>query len=92
MILSTSEIKGRGSGKRGKQLMEISVPQAKRILKNTGAKRVSVDAIDEFREVVEEIMNLISTHAYKYLKFEDKTVLLTKHINMAIEDIIKKQE
>ena len=91
MILTTKEVKvKKKAGDRGKQLKVISVPQAKQILKSTGVKRISKDAIVTFQEVAEEILNSIVMRAHRYLRFENKTTLEVRHIEIAVNDLLRK--
>lgn len=71
-------------------MSELPIAPFKRLIKNTGARRVSEDAVDALVIVVEEIANEIAEKAIQLAEHAGRKTVTAKDIQLA--QIHKKKE
>lgn len=64
--------------------MSISLLTCKKIAKKSGIKRISKDALEELRDVLEEYANRIAIKAWRIAQHSERNTLLEKDIELAI--------
>ena len=70
--------------------MLMSRMKTKTLLKSTGVRVVREDAIEAFQEIAEELLTRIANESYKYLRFDEKKALTSKHVEMAVNELMPK--
>lgn len=65
----------------------VSFRSVERLLKNSGCKRVSSEAVQELKKVLEKEGKKIGELAWKFTKHADRRTLMKEDIDLAVESI-----
>lgn len=63
--------------------MSISLLACKKIAKKSGIKRISKDALEELKEILEDYANDLATKAWKIAQHSERNTILEKDVELA---------
>lgn len=66
-------------------MAEISISAIERLLKKSGCKRISVEACEELRDLLEKRAMNIGKTAYKYMQHAKRRTVMKEDITLANE-------